>query len=116
MRNRTDFAGSSRRRSKRIATNNGNTMPDRAPEPKPPPVLVLYQDLADEPGPVPIYGQYPRGLIKKILPWLRCARHEILHVCSGCLPKGEGIRVDIRRDARPDIIADGDQRRAAEGS
>ena len=82
-------------------------MPDRALEPKPPPVLVLYEDLADDLGPKPIYGQYPRGLIKRVLPWLRCERHQILHVCSGCLPKGEGIRVDIRPDARPDFVADG---------
>lgn len=82
-------------------------MPDRAATPKPPPLLMLYGDLVDEPGPQPIYGQYPRGLIGKVLPWLRCARHEILHVCSGALPRGEGIRIDIRPAARPDIIADG---------
>lgn len=75
--------------------------------PKPPPVLVLYEDISGELGPEPIYGQYPRGLIKKILPWLRCERREILHVCSGALKKGEGIRVDIRKAARPDFIADG---------
>ena len=83
-------------------------MPVSALAPRPPPVLVLYQDLAEVgDAPEPVYGQYPRGLITKMLPWLRCARHEILHVCSGCLPKGEGIRVDIRRAARPDILADG---------
>jgi hypothetical protein len=124
MRSRSDFAGSSSRRLARrtrkraeweadtvkrgrIETNNGDTMPDRAPTPRPPPLLVLYQDLADEPPPLPVYGQYPRGLIGKLLPWLRCARYEILHVCSGSLPKGEGIRVDIRPEARPDILADG---------
>lgn len=127
MRSRSDFAGSSTRRAERrtrkrseweadtmkrgrIETNNGDSMPDRAPIPRPPPLLVLYQDLNDEPPeaqPQPIYGQYPRGLIGKILPWLRCARHEILHVCSGALRPGEGIRVDIRPAARPDILADG---------
>lgn len=93
----------------RIELASGRTMPVSSVPPRPPPVLVLYEDLADElvDAPLPIYGQYPRGLIKKILPWLRCARHEILHVCSGCLPKGEGIRVDIRPDAKPDFIADG---------
>jgi SAM-dependent methyltransferase len=72
-------------------------------------VLVLYEDIADEhgPAPQPVYGQYPRGLIAKVLPWLRCARHQILHVCSGSLRAGEGIRVDIRPEARPDFVADG---------
>jgi hypothetical protein len=83
-------------------------MPTSGLAPKPPAVLVLYEDLAgDELAPAPVYGQYPRGLIGKMLPWLRCARHEILHVCSGSLPRGEGIRVDIRPEAQPDILADG---------
>jgi hypothetical protein len=58
---------------------------------------------------------YPKALIAKIVPWLRCARHEILHICSGGLPKGEGIRVDIRPEARPDIIADGRRLPLADG-
>lgn len=97
MRNRTDFAGASRRANAER----------KIVEPKRPPVLVLFDDINDEFGPQPIYGQYPVGLIGKMLPWLRCARHEILHICSGALPKGEGIRVDIRPEARPDVIADG---------
>lgn len=113
-RSRTDFAGSSSRRAARmtasklrLAVSGGGTMPVSELAPKPPPVLVLYEDLVDEVGPAPVYGQYPRGLIAKMLPWLRCARHEILHVCSGSLPPGEGIRVDIRPEAMPDILADG---------
>lgn len=84
-------------------------MPDRASEPKPPPLLVLYNDINEDLGdrPSPVYGQYPRGLIAKILPWLLCSRHQILHVCSGSLPRGEGIRVDIRPEAKPDFVADG---------
>jgi hypothetical protein len=87
--------------------------------PKRPPVLVLYEDLAMlelEAEPQHVYGMYPRALIAKVLPWLRCARHEILHVCSGALPKGEGIRVDIRPEARPDVIADGRALPFADGS
>lgn len=105
-RSRTDFRGSSARRAVRIAGENGS-MPVNSPDPKRPPVLVLYEDLVPKPRPAPRYGQYPLGLIPKLLPWLRCARHEILHVCSGCLPPGEGIRVDIDPGARPDVIADG---------
>jgi hypothetical protein len=84
-------------------------MPDRASEPKPPPLLVLYNDINEDLGerPSPVYGQYPRGLIAKLLPWLLCERHQILHVCSGSLPRGEGIRVDIRPEAKPDFICDG---------
>ncbi len=103
------------RRERRIAGASG-TWPVRiggktltAP-PKPPPICFLYEDLAEiaefEP-PAPVFGQYPRALIGKLLPWLRCERREVLHVCSGSLPRGEGIRVDIRADARPDILADG---------
>lgn len=80
------------------------------PPPKPPPILVLHDDLTTERAalaPAPRYGQYPRGLIARLLPWLRCARHEILHVCSGSLPPGEGVRVDRDPSARPDILADG---------
>jgi SAM-dependent methyltransferase len=116
---RTDFAGSSSRRLARRTAKRATvadrvqldgdrgTMPVSGLAPKRPPVLVLYEDLVDELAPAPVYGQYPRGLIAKMLPWLRCARHEILHVCSGSLPRGEGIRVDIRPAARPDFIADG---------
>jgi hypothetical protein len=132
-RSRTDFAGSSTRRlarrtrkreewagateRRRLATNNGGDMPLSGITPKPPPVLCLYPDLV-EPDEMPsaVYGQYPRGLIAKLLPWLRCARHEILHVCSGSLPPGEGIRVDIRPAAKPDILADGRALPIADGS
>lgn len=106
-RSRTDFAGSTKRRSERLALAHGGTAPTSGLAPKPPPVLVLYDDMVSELGPEPVYGQYPRGLIAKMVPWLRCSRHEILHVCSGSLPQGEGIRVDIRPAAKPDILADG---------
>jgi SAM-dependent methyltransferase len=108
-RSRTDFAGSrSRKASRKALSGTNGPLPVTGHPPKPPPVLVLYDDLvvADD-LPVAVYGQYPRGLIAKLLPWLRCERREILHVCSGSLPPGEGIRVDIRREAKPDILADG---------
>jgi hypothetical protein len=106
-RSRTDFAGASSRRKARLQLAGGGTAPVGASGPRPPPLLSLHQDLADELAPAPVYGQYPRGLLKKLLPWMRCARHEILHVCSGSLRPGEGIRVDIRPEAHPDILADG---------
>lgn len=128
-RSRTDFAGSTTRKGKRsnpkrsvphrLPLDHGGTAPTSPAPPRPPPVRVIYQDLAEQlgldfgapdgPGErgVAVYGQYPRGLIAAMLPWLLCARHEILHVCSGALPPGEGIRVDVRPEAKPDVLADG---------
>lgn len=91
--------------AQRTPTRNRKADDERR-DPRPPAILVLYPDLADELGPAPVYGQYPRGFIRKMLPWLRCRRDQVLHLCSGCLPRGEGIRVDIRPDARPDVVAD----------
>jgi SAM-dependent methyltransferase len=114
-RSRTDFAGSSTRRLERRTrkrqeweTATTTRAPDAGPVPRRPPVLVLYEDLAELADmPTPVYGMYPKALIGKVLPWLRCRRHDVLHVCSGGLPPGEGIRVDIRPEAKPDILADG---------
>jgi hypothetical protein len=94
---------------KRHAGANGSWPAAREPgvEPKPPAMCMLFEDLAQSELPTAVFGQYPRALIPKILPWLKCERHEVLHICSGSLPPGEGIRVDIRPDARPDILADG---------
>jgi SAM-dependent methyltransferase len=67
---------------------------------------MLFDDLDEEPA-RGVFGMYPAAFIPKILPWLRCDRSRVVHVCSGALPKGEGIRVDIRPEAKPDIVADG---------
>ena len=95
---------------RRISGADGQTWPaqrgDAPAVPKPPVMCFLYEDLAS-PEPEPIFGQYPRGFIAKVLPWLRCERREVLHVCSGALSPGEGLRVDIRQGARPDVRADG---------
>lgn len=90
----------------RVDGTNGS-WPSHSAAPRRPPLLFLCEDLNDLEDPPPVFGMYPRQLIGKVLPWLRCERREVLHVCSGALPKGEGIRVDIRASARPDIIADG---------
>lgn len=74
--------------------------------PKRPIFGYLYDDLNEIETPS-VFGMYPASLIGKLLPWLECDRREILHVCSGGLPKGEGIRVDLRAEALPDIVADG---------
>jgi hypothetical protein len=85
--------------------------------PSRPAILFLYDDLAqDELGPEPVFGMYPITFIPKILPWLKCDRRHVVHVCSGGLPRGEGIRVDVRPEARPDILADGRDLPFATGS
>ncbi len=93
----------------RIVKDDGSTFPDRAVErePRRPPFCMLLPVLDNEDLPVGVYGMYPASFIPKILPWLKCDRSEILHVCSGGLPPGEGIRVDIRPEAKPDVVADG---------
>ena len=65
--------------------------------PRRPAILFLYEDLADlaELEPEQVFGMYPKSFIPKILPWLRCARRRLVHVCSGGLPPGEGIRVEL---------------------
>lgn len=114
MRSRSDFAGSTARLKRRTA-KRGDARPRPSP-PRPPPLFNLHDDANDRSEPQPIYGQYPRGLIAKLLPLLGCERREILHVCSGALPRGEGVRVDIRPAAQPDILADGRALPIASGS
>lgn len=132
LRRRTSFRAQSAQpsnagRAKRVAGEAGS-FPIAGPEPRPPPIAVVYEPLDDaaqtafdfeQRAPlrgVPVYGQYPRSLIAKILPWLACERREILHVCSGSLPPGEGIRVDVRPEAHPDVVADGRALPFADGS
>lgn len=90
----------------RVDGTNGS-WPAAGADPKPPAICALYDDIAQDELPQAIFGQYPRALIGKVLPWLGCQRNEVLHVCSGSLPPGDGIRVDIRPSAKPDILADG---------
>jgi SAM-dependent methyltransferase len=91
--------------------NRGGRVAKNTAAPGPPAICFLYPDLNDpaenDVEPVPVFGQYPAIFIDKILPWLRCRASEVLHVCSGSLPRGTGIRVDIRPSAAPDVVADG---------
>lgn len=85
-------------------------------EPKRPAFLAMFPTIDDVDAPPGILGMYPAMFIPRILPWLRCERREVLHVCSGGLPPGEGIRVDIRPEALPDLLADGRALPLADGS
>jgi hypothetical protein len=93
----------------RVRKEDGTSFENRAQgrDPKRPAFCMLFEDLADLAAPPGVYGMFHPTLIPRLLPWLRCARSEILHVCSGGLPPGEGIRVDVRPEAKPDIVADG---------
>lgn len=106
-------------RLSRIRMENGRSFENRARErdPRRPPFCLMMDDMAERPDePTGVYGMFPASFIPKILPWLRCDRREVLHVCSGGLPKGEGIRVDLRPEAKPDIVADGRALPLADGS
>lgn len=102
----------------RVRMADGGSFENRAADrqPRRPPFLMLFDDLAEPEASPGVYGMYPLSFIPKILPWLRCDRSEVLHVCSGGLPRGEGIRVDIRAEAQPDIVADGRALPLADGS
>ena len=96
-----------RTRTGRIPGANGS-WPISGQDPKPPAICALFEDLvAPDDVPEAIFGQYPAALIPKVLTWLRCKRGEVLHVCSGSLKPGEGLRVDVRPAAKPDVLADG---------
>lgn len=76
--------------------------------PKPPAIFKL-RPVIDGEQPEGVWGGYPKGFVPEALKLLRVRPHEVLHVCSGALPKGSGVRVDLRAAARPDVRADGRQ-------
>ena len=92
---------------RRLRRSGGGTQPVTNERPGKPPFCALLFDLNEGAAPEPVYGQYPRGFLAKAATLLHCSRDRILHVCSGSLPPGEGLRVDIRPNAKPDIVADG---------
>lgn len=76
-----------------------------AKAPKRPPRLWMNREVWD--GPAPVLGAYPVGFTAWAARVLGAARSDVLHICSGTLPRGEGWRVDVRLSARPDLCADG---------
>lgn len=106
------------RKHARVLRPDGTSFPANlsGAEPQRPAISMLFEDLGEIEAPPGVLGMYPANFIAKILPWLKCERREVLHVCSGGLPPGEGIRVDIRPEARPDILADGRKLPLADGS
>lgn len=62
------------------------------------------------------WGQYPKDFLAWATRVIGCRRSEVLHICSGSLPLGEGVRVDLRSSVRPDVVADGRRLPFADGS
>ena len=53
------------------------------------------------------YGAYPHGYLDRIMSMFPEAKPETtLHVPSGSLPPGIGLRIDIRPECNPDIVGD----------
>lgn len=53
------------------------------------------------------WGAYPKGFIEWACRVMQCRRERVVHLFSGTIPAGEGaLRVDLRRDMRPDVVAD----------
>jgi hypothetical protein len=53
------------------------------------------------------WGAYPRDFIRWACRAMDCDRQDVYHLCAGSVPVGEGaLRVDIRPEAKPDLVAD----------
>lgn len=85
--------------------------------PRPPALWAFSETTAVEPEAV--HGQYPRGFVDRILRELSLRPSDVLHVCSGALSRTSArgsFRVDVRRRAAPDVIADGRRLPFADGA
>lgn len=61
----------------------------------------------DAPSPEPLLGAYPKGFVEFACRAIGVQPDQVLHVCSGMLEKGQGMRIDLARRAAPDVLADG---------
>lgn len=59
-------------------------------------------------APSPVWGTFPRGFLSWCYRRLEVVTsRDVLHMCSGALTREMGgVRVDLRPDARPDVVAD----------
>ena len=65
----------------------------------------VHPDSFDAPE---VFGQYPKGFLPWALRALGVSPLDVLHVCSGALGADVGgVRVDIRPEVRPDVVANG---------
>ena len=71
-----------------------------------PPALWASRVAMDFPDPEPVWGAYPKGFVPWACRLIDVDPREVLHLCSGGLGVGHGLRVDLRQAARPDVRAD----------
>lgn len=68
----------------------------------------LWSNVGVFTAPAPVWGAYPAGFLAWAVGQLRCRPAEVLHVCSGSLGSDiPGVRVDLRPEALPTVVADG---------
>jgi hypothetical protein len=80
----------------------------RAANARPKPPALWNNHAVQDLGAPHVMGQLPRGFLGWACQVLRARPREVLHVCSGNLPHTTpGLRVDIRPEMRPDVVADG---------
>lgn len=69
------------------------------------PIMYGAPPVAQHFGPFPDGGGYPKGFVEWALGELGCDDpSKVLHLCSGSMLTG--VRVDIRPEMKPDIVAD----------
>ena len=88
----------------------GNGMPrrERAGTSSAPRRGALWLDVETHDAGAGVWGMFPDRFLAFALKHLNCPANQVLHVCSGGLRRGHGgVRVDIRPDATPDVVADG---------
>lgn len=85
----------------------------RSGAPPKPPALWTAREVFDGES---VWGAYPKGFVAWACRLIECAPTEVLHLCSGGLRAGQGTRVDLRRAARPDVVADARKLPFADGT
>lgn len=79
--------------------------------PKQPALWAINRHWSGEQlDPEPCYGRYPKGFLEWAIDQAQLRGRTFLHVCSGGMKRSDslgGIRVDLRSQARPDILGDG---------
>lgn len=73
-------------------------------DPRPP---AMWNAFDAEDFPPAVWGQYPKRFVPWALTAIGATAGEVLHVCSGSLPRCSGVRVDLRETQIPDVCADG---------
>lgn len=87
--------------------SNRTSMP-RESKRKKPTQGCLWNVVPSAPVEVEILGRMPKGFVEWAARTLEAHPSEVLHICSGGLTKADGgLRVDLRLETQPDVVADG---------